>query len=237
DAETGLHYNRHRYYNPGTGRFLTPDPIKLAGGLNNYQYVPNPTGWVDPLGLSCCPSPDSSATSPTPAVLDEGVTPPSVIESKPDFYVGPSGPDSTLPATGYRYMGYKNADGTVNTHGQNTINTQEARLSYFGFERFETGDTATEAFQVRAPKHVTVNDPDPAWSDGRLRLKFDTLQLYKDGAPNATVPYEFGGKGPNLEPFTKAYPEYGTGDARQLIPKPGNPTIIKVDEVTILPEK
>ncbi|WP_240997824.1 RHS repeat domain-containing protein, partial [Pseudomonas viridiflava] len=34
DAETGLHYNRHRYYNPGTGRFLTPDPIKLAGGLN-----------------------------------------------------------------------------------------------------------------------------------------------------------------------------------------------------------
>ncbi|WP_205980379.1 RHS repeat-associated core domain-containing protein, partial [Pseudomonas viridiflava] len=44
DAETGLHYNRHRYYNPGTGRFLTPDPIKLAGGLNNYQYVPNPTG-------------------------------------------------------------------------------------------------------------------------------------------------------------------------------------------------
>jgi uncharacterized protein RhaS with RHS repeats len=35
---------------------LTPDPIKLAGGLNNYQYVPNPTGWVDPLGLSSgCP--------------------------------------------------------------------------------------------------------------------------------------------------------------------------------------
>ncbi len=55
DAETGLHYNRHRYYNPGTGRFLTPDPIKLAGGLNNYQYVPNPTGWVDPLGLACLP--------------------------------------------------------------------------------------------------------------------------------------------------------------------------------------
>ncbi|WP_241152681.1 RHS repeat-associated core domain-containing protein, partial [Pseudomonas viridiflava] len=55
DAETGLHYNRHRYYNPGNGRFLTPDPIKLAGGLNNYQYVPNPTGWVDPLGLENCP--------------------------------------------------------------------------------------------------------------------------------------------------------------------------------------
>jgi RHS repeat-associated protein len=52
DAESGLHYNRHRYYQPNTGRFLTPDPIKLAGGLNNYQYVPNPVNWVDPLGLA-----------------------------------------------------------------------------------------------------------------------------------------------------------------------------------------
>ncbi|WP_455827938.1 RHS repeat-associated core domain-containing protein, partial [Pseudomonas kilonensis] len=56
DQESGLHYNRHRYYNPDIGRYLTPDPVKLAGGINAYQYVPNPTGWVDPLGLSTeCP--------------------------------------------------------------------------------------------------------------------------------------------------------------------------------------
>jgi RHS repeat-associated protein len=57
DAETGLHYNRHRYYSPETGPYITVDPIGLAGGLNNYQYAKNPTGWVDPLGLSqkpCC---------------------------------------------------------------------------------------------------------------------------------------------------------------------------------------
>ena len=78
DAETGLHYNRHRYYNPGTGRFLTPDPIKLAGGLNSYQYVPNPTGWVDPLGLNNCPPPEvdgqESLLKPpeTAATVDEG---------------------------------------------------------------------------------------------------------------------------------------------------------------------
>ncbi|MBN2993755.1 RHS domain-containing protein, partial [Pseudomonas cedrina subsp. fulgida] len=53
DQESGLHYNRHRYYNPDIGRYLTPDPVKLTGGINAYQYVPNPTGWVDPLGLSC----------------------------------------------------------------------------------------------------------------------------------------------------------------------------------------
>jgi RHS repeat-associated protein len=58
DAESGLHYNRHRYYNPDIGRYLTPDPVKLAGGINGYRYVPNPTGWVDPLGLSTCPGGD-----------------------------------------------------------------------------------------------------------------------------------------------------------------------------------
>src|SRR5690606_23304837 len=64
DPEPGLHCNRHRYYNPTTGRFLTPDPIGLAGGLNNYQYVPNPTGWVDPLGLVSQPTncPESNGT-------------------------------------------------------------------------------------------------------------------------------------------------------------------------------
>ncbi|MBV4496786.1 RHS repeat protein [Pseudomonas sp. SWRI12] len=55
DPESGLHYNRHRYYNPETGRYLTPDPSKLVGGLNGYRYTLNPTGWVDPLGLVDCP--------------------------------------------------------------------------------------------------------------------------------------------------------------------------------------
>jgi len=48
-----LHYNRHRYYNPNTGQFINQDPIGLAGGTNNYQYAPNPVGWIDPFGLSC----------------------------------------------------------------------------------------------------------------------------------------------------------------------------------------
>ncbi len=51
DVETGLHYNLARYYDPRTGRFIQPDPIGLLGGINHYQYAPNPVMWVDPHGL------------------------------------------------------------------------------------------------------------------------------------------------------------------------------------------
>ncbi|MBW8890214.1 MAG: RHS repeat protein [Fibrobacteres bacterium] len=50
DAETGFHYNRFRYYDPETGRFISPDPIGPDGGLNLYAYVANPLSWVDIYG-------------------------------------------------------------------------------------------------------------------------------------------------------------------------------------------
>lgn len=55
DAETGLHYNRFRYYDPDIGRFVTQDPIGLWGGANTYQYAPNAQSWIDPWGLARCP--------------------------------------------------------------------------------------------------------------------------------------------------------------------------------------
>ncbi|WP_024912653.1 RHS repeat-associated core domain-containing protein [Chania multitudinisentens] len=55
DQESGLHYNRYRYYDPHTAAFISQDPIGLLGGLNPYQYAPNPLGWIDPLGLTSSP--------------------------------------------------------------------------------------------------------------------------------------------------------------------------------------
>ncbi|ONN56831.1 hypothetical protein AC058_01110 [Acinetobacter genomosp. 33YU] len=52
DEETGLHYNRYRYYSPYVGRFVSKDPIGLLGGNNVYAYVASSTAWIDPLGLA-----------------------------------------------------------------------------------------------------------------------------------------------------------------------------------------
>ena len=51
DEETGLHYNRFRYYDPHMARYVSRDPIGLQGGSNNSAYVPNSNQWIDPLGL------------------------------------------------------------------------------------------------------------------------------------------------------------------------------------------
>ncbi|MGU9836263.1 RHS repeat-associated core domain-containing protein, partial [Pseudomonas sp. LF195] len=95
DQESGLHYNRHRYYNPDIGRYLTPDPVKLAGGINAYQYVPNPTGWVDPLGLSRCPGNCDPAKSPESSPSNANVN-----EGQPPL---PSPEDIEWTAHGYKH--------------------------------------------------------------------------------------------------------------------------------------
>ena len=51
DIETGLHYNRFRYYDSDVGMFVSRDPIGLLGGDNVFSYAPNPIQWIDPLGL------------------------------------------------------------------------------------------------------------------------------------------------------------------------------------------
>jgi RHS repeat-associated protein len=49
---TGLYYYRARYYDPKIQRFISSDPIGLAGGLNTYAYVGNnPIRYIDPFGL------------------------------------------------------------------------------------------------------------------------------------------------------------------------------------------
>ncbi len=68
DAETGLHYNWNRYYDPRVGRYVTSDPIGLAGGLNSFSYAYNNSlRFADPSGLDVAlPSPIGPIPVPIP---------------------------------------------------------------------------------------------------------------------------------------------------------------------------
>jgi filamentous hemagglutinin len=165
-----------------------------------------------------------------------GPTYTAVNEPKADFYVGVDGPEDTLPATGYRYDRYKNDDGTDNKWGQQTLETQEGRATYIGFDKYDTGKDARNAFQVKGPEHVDSTNPkDSSWSDGRIRSEFDTLQLYENGKPQARVPDRLGDTQKGApEPITEAYPEYGSGGAHQLHV---DGKILQYDRSEVIPEK
>lgn len=56
DVETGLYYNRFRYYDPEAGSYISQDPIGLMGGDKAYSYVHNPNSYIDPFGLAPWPT-------------------------------------------------------------------------------------------------------------------------------------------------------------------------------------
>jgi RHS repeat-associated protein len=108
DAETGLHYNRFRYYSPELGRYLQSDPVGIRGGPNLYAYTANPLKRVDVLGL--CP--DGGPEDPPPTVKNppatdkednefaDEVTKPNIkLPTLPEEYEPPGKP----PLTGGRY--------------------------------------------------------------------------------------------------------------------------------------
>ena len=87
DPETGLHYNRYRYYNPDTHTYTSPDPLGIGPNPQSATaYVHNPHTWVDPLGLEYkdgISHADGSADSRSPRI--------SKPEYFPDRHTGPGG--------------------------------------------------------------------------------------------------------------------------------------------------
>jgi RHS repeat-associated protein len=104
DAETGLHYNRHRYYDPATGRYTTHDPLGQTAAPNTRAYVDNPTGWIDPLGLAPCPVEDLHRNPAGPSLRFTGPgknlttrPSPNKIDNKADWNTLKAGSPSRLP--------------------------------------------------------------------------------------------------------------------------------------------
>ena len=76
DPDTGLYSYRSRWYDPGVGRFVSQDPIRLLGGINWYDYVDNnPLSWIDPFGWAkfyYWPAHDASKFGHVSLLLDDG---------------------------------------------------------------------------------------------------------------------------------------------------------------------
>lgn len=70
DQESGLHYNTFRYYDPELGQYISMDPVPLLGGLNAYQYNPDPINWIDAFGLAPTYYPLDSQNRPTGAYAE-----------------------------------------------------------------------------------------------------------------------------------------------------------------------
>lgn len=129
DADGKLYDYRARYYDATAGRFLTSDPIGLAGGINRYIYVQNnPVKWIDPLGLRrgdpMYPGTPPSGQNPQEPPITGKVWDPRTGTWKWDFELtptptpptGPSGPGggdskaSNLPLSAFLEIAGKTAE-------------------------------------------------------------------------------------------------------------------------------
>ncbi|MFL0809014.1 MAG: DUF6531 domain-containing protein [Agarilytica sp.] len=203
DEETGLHYNRFRYYDPGCGRFITLDPVGLNGGLNAYSYAPNPIGWTDPLGLTCKES-----------TLHERGTKP-----------GPG--ERSLSKTEYKDMMSR-----TRNKGPEFQADLDRRLDQEGFVYRATSSRNVEFYKeaghVNRDAYMTFDDVgmDPKVNMDKSQV-FDhwgepdvLLKIPKSEIVDARVPRPFGGtleKG--WEPVTEAYPAAGSGGNSQFLGK------------------
>ncbi|WP_439028796.1 putative T7SS-secreted protein [Gordonia terrae] len=117
DEESGLHYNRYRYYQPGTGRYLSPDPLGLAPAPNPHTYPENPAVYADPLGLA--PTDCSTVSDNGPA------------NDRPRFVVSPEG--TVMPTSradledGFRRAGFP-ASRTRNYDGMEYVMPDGSRV-------------------------------------------------------------------------------------------------------------
>lgn len=88
DVATNLQYNRARFYNPVMGRFTSPDPTHVDGGVNLYAYTKNnPTTYLDSSGLGWFSNPFKAVTKAIGFVVDVAVA----VQTKIVTYIGSSG--------------------------------------------------------------------------------------------------------------------------------------------------
>ncbi|MGC7100327.1 RHS repeat-associated core domain-containing protein [Amycolatopsis lurida] len=175
DAESRLHYNFHRYYDPEIARYYSPDPLGLAPSPNPYAYVHNPTGWIDPFGLTATnptggtgPCPKGGSAANNPATVNETTAPkpvkPEDAVDNWDEFLGEGTHTNIHPRTGQ-----PDADRIVSEDGTRSIRYGAHEMGgkptkhHYHEETWSqdptTGQWHVENTQVRVP--IIVKKPKP----------------------------------------------------------------------------
>ena len=146
DAETGLHYNRFRYYEPRIGSFISQDPLGLIPGENVYAFGPNVQNWFDPLGL--CTKPSKSLPGPKlPDKIAETFTDSKYVNRKLDS-------DTTF----YKYHGVNNRTGRKYTWFVDKKYASEDDLRSALAIRHDWGVKITSVSKFNVPKGTWVSE-------------------------------------------------------------------------------
>ncbi|HHW7298845.1 TPA: RHS repeat-associated core domain-containing protein, partial [Salmonella enterica] len=147
DEESGLYHNRFRYYDSEAVQYLTPDPIGLRGGINNYAYAPNPLGYIDPLGL--CKT-DVGNSYPGPKLPDNIA---STFEN--GIYTNRK---LTQDEFFYKYHGVDNRTGRKYSWLTNKLYTSEDTLRQDLAIRHDWGVNITDVSKFRVPQGTWVSE-------------------------------------------------------------------------------
>ena len=135
DEETGWLYNYYRYYDPQTARYVSPDPLGLTAGPNQYSYVSDPLAWIDPLGLVELPT-----THPRILNIGAGRNP---MPGAYNIDLNPGHPDVVqMDALNMEGIpdGYFDVVHSISPYGFNPVNPETARIMAPGAELNVSGD-------------------------------------------------------------------------------------------------
>ncbi|QFG20432.1 RHS repeat-associated core domain-containing protein [Actinomadura sp. WMMB 499] len=164
DPETGLHYNFRRYYDPANAGYLSPDPLGLAPQPNPHAYVPNPTTWLDPLGLTPHNYGGSSGQPRVPWTstgqydadghpIDGTKLPTDDALTAAERWVGP-GYSEPVPGSG-RFV---SADGTrVARMGESDITGRHGGGPHMNFEGLAPNPRRPDRMQVIENRHIYID--------------------------------------------------------------------------------
>ena len=155
DAETGLYYNRFRYYDPSLGAYVTPDPLGCASGHPNHQFVRDPLIQFDPLGLTECvkgePLPDDTK------VHRIGGASATALQLKP--------PERKLIPPGISLLRAESPEEAARLAKDVAQKKGWTRLATDA----ETMGSATAA-DIRAAGFDVIHDPTSTWGEAHARL-------------------------------------------------------------------